>query len=86
MERRVSKLVRAHEQQFKEEVKAWVMKNMSEHPSSSSLIQFVYDYQNVQLSADDFVRRKRVKNTVPVCASMEANRANGERCSRKTEW
>jgi len=83
MERRVSKLVRAHEQQFKEEVKAWVMKNMSEHPSSSSLIQFVYDYQNVQLNADDFVRRKRVKNTVPVCDRCIANRANGERCTRR---
>ena len=83
MERRVSKLVRTHEQQFKEEVKSWIMNNMAEHPSSSSLIQFVYDFPNVQLNADDFVRRKRVKNTVPVCDRCIANRANGERCTRR---
>ena len=83
MERRISKLVRSHEQHFKEQVRQWVLENMTDSAKSSELIQYVYDFPNVQLNPEDFVRRKRVKNMVPVCDRCIANRANGERCTRR---
>ena len=47
------------------------------------LISFVYDYDKLKLSKEDFVKRKRVKNIVPSQHRCHAKRANGEQCTRK---
>ena len=47
------------------------------------LISFVYDYEKLKLSKEDFMKRKRVKNIVPSQHRCLAKRANGEQCTRK---
>ena len=47
------------------------------------LISFVYDYDKLKLSKEDFMKRKRVKNIVPAQYRCHAKRANGEQCTRK---
>ena len=47
------------------------------------LISFVYDYEKLKLSKEDFMKRKRVKNIVPAQHRCHAKRANGEQCTRK---
>ena len=83
MERRVAKLVRAHEQGFKNAIRDWMMRVDPQYPHGEELIQFVFDFPNMQLTADDFQRRKRVKNSVPVGDRCLAKRASGERCTRR---
>lgn len=47
------------------------------------LTSFVYEYEKLKLSKEDFMKRKRVKNTVPIELRCLAKRANGEQCTRK---
>jgi hypothetical protein len=44
---------------------------------------FVYEYEKLKLTKEDFMKRKRVKNTVPIQERCLAKRANGEQCTRK---
>ena len=48
-----------------------------------NLISFVYEYEKLKLSKEDFMKRKRVKNIVPAQHRCHAKRANGEQCTRK---
>lgn len=47
------------------------------------LTSFVYEYEKLKLSKEDFMKRKRIKNTVPIELRCLAKRANGEQCTRK---
>ena len=47
------------------------------------LTTFVYEYEKLKLTKDDFMKRKRVKNTVSIELRCLAKRANGEQCTRK---
>lgn len=49
----------------------------------NSIINYVNNYTVLELTKDDFVRRKRVKNIVPHYERCKAKRANGERCTRR---
>lgn len=48
-----------------------------------SLLQQIYDYENIALVKEDFAKRKRVKNVVPFFDRCVACRANGEQCTRR---
>lgn len=47
------------------------------------ITSFVYEYEKLKLSKEDFMKRKRIKNTVPIELRCLAKRANGEQCTRK---
>ena len=47
------------------------------------LTTFVYEYEKLKLTKEDFMKRKRVKNMVPSQQRCLAKRANGEQCTRK---
>jgi len=47
------------------------------------IVSFVYDYEKLKLTKEDFMKRKRVKNIVPAQHRCHAKRANGEQCTRK---
>ena len=79
----MAKLVRAHEQGFKNAIRDWIVRVDPQYLHGEELIQFVFDFPNMQLTADDFQRRKRVKNSVPVGDRCLAKRASGERCTRR---
>jgi len=83
MQRRVSGLVRQQEQAIKAAVRDWFSQNDPSYPQLSELLQSVYDVPNLQLSGEDFQRRKRVKNHVPIDERCLAKRATGERCTRR---
>jgi hypothetical protein len=47
------------------------------------LTAFVYEYEKLKLTKEDFMKRKPVKNTVPIQERCLAKRAYGEQCTRK---
>ena len=49
----------------------------------SSLFQYIYDYERLILSKEDFSKRKRVKNIVDFCERCCAKRATNEQCTRR---
>jgi len=49
----------------------------------TKLENFLNNYPSLIYDKEDFQRRKRVKNVVPIYDRCSAKRANGERCTRR---
>ena len=84
MEKRINEKVDTYITELKNNIKGWVEKNDTiDFESKSSLLKFVFDFENIQLTKDDFTKRKRIKSIVPQYLRCTAKRANGEQCTRK---
>jgi len=86
MERRVAKKLDSHFTEFKNDIKNWFQQNSCEiigDCNKSSFLQYIFDYDNVSLSKEDFQKRKRIKNVVPQYDRCCAYRANIEQCTRR---
>ncbi len=86
MERRVAKKLDSHFSEFKNDIKNWFQENSCEiigNSNKSAFLQYIFDYDNVSLSKEDFQKRKRIKNVVPQYDRCCAYRANKEQCSRR---
>lgn len=81
MERRISKKVNDYTHNFKNEIAERLKAMDSSDPTE--LMNFVYQYKNFELTKEDFMKRKRVKNMVPVYERCCAKRANGQQCTRR---
>jgi len=81
MERRISKKVNDYTHNFKNEIAERVKAMDSSDPTE--LMNFIYQYKNFELTKEDFMKRKRVKNMVPVYERCCAKRANGQQCTRR---
>jgi hypothetical protein len=85
MERRVAKKLDSHFTEFKNDIKNWFQENSCEiigDSNKSAFLQYIFDYDNVSLSKEDFQKRKRIKNVVPQYDRC-AYRANNEQCTRR---
>jgi hypothetical protein len=47
------------------------------------LLQYVYDYERLSFEKEDFQKRKRVKNFVPIFDRCCAKRATNQQCTRR---
>ena len=86
MERRVGKKLDNHFTDFKNDIKNWFQENSCEiigDSNKSAFLQYIFDYDNVSLSKEDFQKRKRIKNIVPDYDRCCAYRANNEQCTRR---
>ena len=88
MERRLTKKCDEHLSEFKDGIKTWFEKNNSEicgECNTSQFLNFIYDFDGLSLTKEDFLKRKRVKSLVPQYERCMANRANGEQCTRRKQ-
>lgn len=53
------------------------------HKDYMEIMGFIYSTDKLKLSKEDFMKRKRVKNMVPIYDRCHAKRANGEQCTRR---
>jgi hypothetical protein len=84
MLKRVQKKNDDYLNQFKISIKnKMVESNMFEDENGTNLLQFIYDYENLQYQKEDFQKRKRIKNSVPLCDRCSALKAEGNRCTRR---
>ncbi len=79
MERRINQKVELAFQKFKEDVKLEILKDLS----NEHTITYLYNYPILQFTKQDFSKRKRVKNIVPLSDRCNALRACGEQCTRR---
>jgi hypothetical protein len=49
----------------------------------NQLLQYIYDYERLSFNKEDFQKRKRVKNFVPIFDRCCAKRASNEQCTRR---
>jgi len=85
MERRLNKRINDYIHSFKTEL-ATHLKSIPDFDNNDDLqgmLNYIYNYDKFELNKDDFMKRKRVKNMVPVYERCCAKRANGEQCTRR---
>ena len=78
MERRINKKVQSYLQDFKSELVKKIQEEKTE-----DVVNFIYNYDKIEIEKEDFIKRKRVKNSVPVAERCCAKRANNEQCTRR---
>ena len=88
MEKRVVQKCADHLTDFKDQIHEWITINESVitgKQNTSDFLKFIYDFNNISLTKEDFAKRKRVKNIVPHNERCCACRANGEQCTRRKQ-
>ena len=84
MEKRINNKLTGYVQGLKEDVRKKIFSlKFSDEPKVIELLEYIYNYQHINIDKTDFQKRKRVKNIVPFCDRCKAKRANGEQCSRR---
>ena len=76
MEKRINKKISDYMSTFKSEIKGQTARlGLSEMEDTTKLLQYKNDYEGFSLSKDDFIKRKRWKNIVPMFERCSARRA-----------
>ncbi len=84
MEKRINDQIKTYLSKFKDDIRDKIVElGLGETENVNELLEFVYEYNRLSFEKDDFMKRRRVKNTVPVENRCNAKRANGEQCTRK---
>lgn len=84
MERRLNKKVESYITTFKDNIREKATQlGLINDVKSTQLLQYIYDYDRLMLNKDDFQKRKRVKNFVPIYDRCCAKRASNEQCTRR---
>ena len=84
MEKRLNKRIETYIISFKDEIKdKLVQLDFEDKSKVAEMLEFVYDYDRLCLTKDDFIKRKRVKNSIPILNRCNAKRANNEQCTRR---
>jgi hypothetical protein len=84
MEKRLNKKTELYISTFKEDIKDKVtIMGLDKNENVSQLLQYIFDYDRLSFNKDDFKKRKRVKNIIPIFDRCCAKRANCEQCTRK---
>ena len=81
MERRINSRIDAFMHAFKLQIAAQFEEVRQKHAQNVAETPQLQDMQRDY--TDDFAKRKRVKNAVPVFDRCHAKRANGEQCTRR---
>lgn len=88
MEKRLENKCKEHTIYFKDEIRDWFKNNDCTIQGKCDLnefITFIYNFKNISISKDDFMKRKRIKSIIPQFERCCANRANGEQCTRRRQ-
>ena len=84
MEKRLNKKVETYVTTFKDNIREKSTQlGMTKNDQMNQLLQYIYDYNRLSFVKEDFQKRKRVKNFVPIFDRCCAKRASCEQCTRK---
>ena len=87
MERRLNKKINDYVHTFKTEIVNKLTSlstvNLNSNQELLDVTRYIYEYKNFEFNKDDFMKRKRVKNMVPVFERCCAKRASNEQCTRR---
>ena len=87
MEKRIKNKLDVQQIKFKSDIQKWIDTNklFTDDDKQSEFLKYVFDYDTICLSGEDFQKRKRIKNIVPQCDRCLACRADGEQCTRRQQ-
>ena len=81
MEKRINQKIDAFVAGFKNDIMKYV--DDKEFDCKYEIINYIKTYKGLQLTKQDFVKRKRVKNVVPYYDRCTAKKACGSQCTRR---
>jgi hypothetical protein len=83
MEKRANKKIESYITTFKDDIRNKSQQLDLKNDSMNKLLEYIYDYDRLCFTKEDFLKRKRVKNMVPQFERCGAKRANDEQCTRR---
>lgn len=83
MEKKIQKKTRLYVQKFKDDIIEYTKNLNISKQEQQKLSQYIYDYNQLEFCEEDFTKRKRVKNVVPLYERCIALRANKQQCTRR---
>ena len=84
MERRLNKKLDTYITIFKDSIREKdIQMDMTKNEQTNNLLQYIYDYDRLIFNKEDFQKRKRVKNFIPIFDRCCAKRATEEQCTRR---
>jgi len=84
MERRLNKKLESYIATFKDNIKEKAIQmGVINNDEVNKLLHYIYDYDRLSFNKEDFMKRKRVKNFVPIFDRCCAKRATSEQCTRR---
>tara|TARA_B100001063_G_scaffold246432_1_gene285570 strand:+ start:22775 stop:23281 length:507 start_codon:yes stop_codon:yes gene_type:complete len=83
METKINKKISEYLRKYKDDIKNKLIDYNLEKETLMEIVQYVFDYENLVLTNDDFSKRKRTKNVVPLHDRCIALRSSGEQCTRR---
>jgi len=84
MEKRLNKKIDTYISTFKDSIREKVTQmGLTNCEQMNQLLQYIYDYERLYFVKEDFQKRKRVKNFVPIFDRCCAKRASNEQCTRR---
>jgi hypothetical protein len=84
MDKRMNQQLEKYLVQFKDHIKDKLAElDFSEKSKVNDLLEYVYDYERLVFSKDDFTKRRRVQCSIPEDSRCIANKSCNERCTRR---
>lgn len=84
METRLQNKIENYIKDFKDNIREKIIQlDFQESSNLNTLFQYIYDYEHFEITKEDFMKRKRVKNSVHLTDRCCAKRATGEQCTRR---
>ena len=83
MEKRINKKIDNWRTTFKNDIIKNIQQNKNNKNFQKNIEEYIMNYQSIVIDKTDLTKRKRIKNSVPLCDKCCALRANGEQCSRR---
>ena len=83
MEKRINKKIENYITDFKQQI-CVQLKNTDISPENLTKInEYIYEFPRCVIDKEELIKRKRVKNSIPVDNRCSAKRSNGEQCTRR---
>ena len=88
MDKRINQKVGDYLKDFKNAIREFTTNELGvnlevKNTNERKLLEFIFSYDNLVFNKDDFKKRKRVKNVVPLNERCCALRANKQQCTRR---
>ena len=83
MEKRLNTKFDLYIKNFKDGIRDKMSQLQMGSSDAADLMEYIYEYDRLVLDKEDFIKRKRVKNSIPENNRCLAKRATGEQCTRR---
>lgn len=83
MDRKLNSKIAEYISGFKKDIKNKVLLlDFKEKDKIEELIEYIFEFDRLELTEEDVSKRKRIKNSIPSVNRCLAKRANGQQCTR----